>query len=149
MLLGWTFAERSPRPRSAAPPHTPASPTTEPLPLHRTARPEQAQRRQRSSADPPAMTALIRASAERIESEGIPVGVNRHRRGWERVNPDGRRLGRALHLAKVTGATLVVAKLDRGVAECRLAVDAAVQRRCVRGRRPAGSERPDRRHYGW
>ena len=46
------------------------------------------------------MTALIRASAERIESEGIPVGVNRHRRGWERVNPNGRSSGRALHLAR-------------------------------------------------
>ena len=28
-------------------------------------------------------------------------------------NPDRRGLGKALHLAKVTGATLVIAKLDR------------------------------------
>ena len=34
-------------------------------------------------------------------------------RGRERPNPNRPELGKALHLAKVTGATLVIAKLDR------------------------------------
>ena len=57
-------------------------------------------------------------------------------------NPDRPELQKALHLAKVTGATLVIAKLDR------LSRNAARQRREVRRGRPAGGERPHRRHHG-
>ncbi len=55
-------------------------------------------------------------------------------------------LAKALHLAKVTGATLLIAK--PAVAKRRVPADAPGQRRPVRRRRHAGGERPHRRDDG-
>jgi DNA invertase Pin-like site-specific DNA recombinase len=51
-------------------------------------------------------------------------------------------LAKALHLAKVTGATLLIAKLDRISKERRLPADAPRQRRRVRRCRHAALHSP-------
>ena len=63
-------------------------------------------------------------------------------------NPDRPELGKALHLAKVTGATLVIAKLDRLSRNAAFLLTLRDSRREVRRGRPAGGERPHRRHHG-
>ena len=55
---------------------------------------------------------------------------------------------KALHLAKVTGATLVIAKLDRIIPQRGVPVGAKGQRGSVRGGGHTRGKRPHRRHHG-
>ena len=101
------------------------------------------------------------AGRQRARDRGAAAGDRRLRRAEEGAtliarftevesgrNPDRPELGKALHLAKVTGATLVIAKLDRlsrNAAFLLTLRDSGV--RFAAGG-PAGGERPHRRHHG-
>lgn len=90
-----------------------------------------------------AQAAAIRSYAERKQGQVLAT-FTEVESGKSNERPE---LAKALHLARVTGATLVIAKLDR-LSQRRLSAHLERQRREVHRSRYAGRERADGWHDG-